>query len=144
MAKKQPSIVAAPKPVLPKSPPVITLAGKKMLAQWDCADGVDFVTIKLGAYERKLTGGEICSPFEDVVREVPASAPRFRLGYTIETGRLFVISDDPQVSGRTIAWGPRDATSAATIPTRTASRPRPSAPCRRANIRSPLPSRPIA
>ena len=28
----------------------------------------------------------------------------FRFGYTISTGRLFVVSDDPSVSGRTIAW----------------------------------------
>ena len=32
----------------------------------------------------------------DVVREVPASVHSFRLGYTIRTGRLFVVSDDPQ------------------------------------------------
>lgn len=103
---KKPAIVAAPKPVLPEQPPpAIALAGKKMPARWDCAEGVDYVTIKLGGYERKLTGGEICSPFEDVVREVPATVPSFRLGYTITTGRLFVISDDAQANGRTIAWG---------------------------------------
>ncbi len=68
-------------------------------------EGVDFVTIKLNGYERKLTGGEICSPFQDVVREVPASAPSFRLGYTIKTGRLFVIADGSQANGQTIAWG---------------------------------------
>ena len=79
-------------------------ADKKILPQWDCAPNVDFVTISSTAYERKLTGGEICNPFEDVVREVPASLRSFRLGYTIRTGRLFVISDDPQVNGKTIAW----------------------------------------
>jgi hypothetical protein len=92
---------AAPEP--PSAP--ITLVGKKVLPQWDCADGVDYVTIKLNGYERKLTGGEICSPFEDVVHEVPASAGTFRLGYTIATGRLFVISDNAAVNGKTIAWG---------------------------------------
>jgi hypothetical protein len=97
-AKKAP---AAPEP--PSAP--ITLVGKKGLARWDCADGVDYVTIKLNGYERKLTGGEICSPFEDVVHEVPASAGNFRLGYTIATGRLFVISEDASVNGKTIAWG---------------------------------------
>jgi hypothetical protein len=104
-APKKPAVVAAPKPVPEQPPPAITLAGKKMLARWDCAPGVDFVTVKLNGSERKLTGGEICSPFEDVVREVPASASSFRLGYTIATGRLFVISDDPSVNGTTIAWG---------------------------------------
>ncbi|MGZ8410350.1 MAG: DUF2778 domain-containing protein, partial [Hyphomicrobium sp.] len=56
-------------------------------------------------FERKLTGGEICNPYEDVVREVSPAARSFRLGYTIKTGRLFVISDDPQVNGQTITWG---------------------------------------
>jgi hypothetical protein len=104
---KKPAVVAAPKPApVPEQPgPPITLAGKSMLARWDCAPGVDYVTVKLKGYERKLTGGEICSPFEDVVREVPASAGTFRLGYTITTGRLFVISDNPAVNGMTIAWG---------------------------------------
>ena len=71
------------KPSPPKLAPVI-LKGKKPLAHWDCARGVDFVTIHLNGFERKLTGGEICNPYEDVVREVPASAPSFRLGYTIK------------------------------------------------------------
>jgi hypothetical protein len=102
---KKPAIVATPKPVPEQPPPSIALAGKKMPEQWDCAPGVDYVTVKLNGYERKLTGGEICSPFEDVVRAVPASAPSFRLGYTIRTGRLFVISDDPSVNGKTITWG---------------------------------------
>jgi hypothetical protein len=102
---KTPSIAAAPK--LPTEPPATApaLAGKKGLPQWDCAPGVDYVTIHLNGYERKLTGGEICNPYEDVVREVPQSLPSFRLGYTIKTGRLFVVADDPQVSGQTIAWG---------------------------------------
>jgi hypothetical protein len=104
---KKPAIVALPKPVPEREPPSppISLTGKAMLARWDCAPGVDYVTVKLKGYERKLTGGEICSPFQDVVREVPASAGTFRLGYTIATGRLFVISDNPAVNGMTIAWG---------------------------------------
>ena len=102
---KKPAIEAAPKLPPAPPPPVIALAGKTGLPQWDCASGVDYVTIRLNGYERKLTGGEICSPFEDVVREVPASPASFRLGYTIRTGRLFVIADDPQANGRTIAWG---------------------------------------
>jgi hypothetical protein len=88
---------------IPSGPP-ISIASKSTLPQWDCAPGVDFVTIQLKGYPRKLTGGEICNPFEDVVREVPATASKFRLGYVIRTGRLFVISNDPRVSGRTIAW----------------------------------------
>ncbi len=95
----------APAPTPEQPPATITLAGKKMLPQWDCADGVDFVTIHLNGYERKLTGGEICNPFEDVVHEVPAAPATFRLGYTIKTGRLFVISEDPSVNGKTVAWG---------------------------------------
>jgi hypothetical protein len=39
-----------------------------------------------------------------VVREVPTSVSNFKLGYTIRTGRLFVVSDDPKADGRTIAW----------------------------------------
>jgi hypothetical protein len=111
---QKPSVVALPKVNAPQPPPekgpqptapVMSVVGKKPLPQWDCADGVDYVTIHLGGYERKLTGGEICSPFQDVVSELPASATGFRLGYTIKTGRLFVISDDPQIAGKTIAWG---------------------------------------
>jgi hypothetical protein len=99
-----PSVAVAPK-LTPKIPaPVITLTDKKSLPQWDCAPGVDYVTIQMKGYPRKLTGGEICNPFEDVVHEVPLSVPSFRLGYTIRTGRLFVISDNPQISGQTIAW----------------------------------------
>ncbi len=104
---KQPAVEAAPKapPAQTVPAPAVALAGKKGLPQWDCAPGVDYVTIHLNGYERKLTGGEICNPYEDVVREVPASAGSFRLGYTISTGRLFVIADDPKASGQTIAWG---------------------------------------
>jgi len=80
------------------------LKDRKMLAQWDCGPNVDYVTISLNGFKRKLTGGEICNPYQDVVREVPAAAGSFRLGYTIRTGRLFVVSDDPKIDGRTIAW----------------------------------------
>jgi hypothetical protein len=106
--KKEPKVAALPKPkAAPATPvpsPPISLANKTTLPQWDCGSGVDYVTIQHRGYERKLTGGEICNPFEDVVHEVPASLKRFRLGYTITTGRLFVVSDDPQASGKTIAW----------------------------------------
>ncbi len=111
-------VVTAPKapagsaaaPVSPAGPsvaptPATVLATKQMLPQWDCAPNVDFVTITLNGYPRKLTGGEICNPYQDVVHEVPATVPSFRLGYTIKTGRLFVVSaDDPSVDGHTIAW----------------------------------------
>jgi hypothetical protein len=100
----KPKLAPARKPAEPPPAPVIALADKKPLTQWDCAPGVDYVTIKLNGFQRKLTGGEICNPFEDVVREVPVAAHNFRLGYTIKTGRLFVDSDDPKISGRTIAW----------------------------------------
>lgn len=62
------------------------------------------MTIHHKGFPRKLTGGEICNPFEDVVHEVPASVQSFRLGYTIRTGRLFVIADNSQAQGQTIAW----------------------------------------
>jgi hypothetical protein len=96
----------APLPKAPPKPfePAIPLADRAVLPQWDCAPGVDYVTIHHRGYERKLSGGEICSPFEDVVRTVPESLKSFRLGYTIKTGRLFVVADDPQHNGRTIAW----------------------------------------
>jgi hypothetical protein len=84
--------------------PALALADKKVLQQWDCAPNVDFVTIKHKGYYRKLTGGEICNPFRDVVNKVPDALTSFRLGYTIRTGRLFVISDDPKHDGKTIAW----------------------------------------
>jgi hypothetical protein len=104
--KPQPAV--APEPSAAETPAsgvvLAALAAKKVLPQWDCAENVDYVTIKLNGFQRKLTGGEICNPYEDVVREVPASLGNFRLGYTIRTGRLFVVSDDPRSSGRTIAW----------------------------------------
>jgi hypothetical protein len=116
--RAQPPIVVATPPVakprkidaaLPISPsktfvPTIPLADRKILPRWDCAPGIDYVAIQHRGYERKLTGGEICSPFDDVVRNVPDWLKSFRLGYTIETGRLFIIAGDPRVSGRTIAW----------------------------------------
>ena len=103
-AKAKPKLLAEPAPAPEPAGPSIVLADMKGLPQWDCAPNVDFVTISLNGFKRKLTGGEICNPYEDVVREVPAAAGNFRLGYTIRTGRLFVVSDDPQVSGKTIAW----------------------------------------
>lgn len=101
---KKPTVEAASKAPPEPTGPAITLADKKALPQWDCASDVDYVTIHLNGYERKLTGGEICNPYEDVVHEVPESLRSFRLGYTIRTGRVFVVADDPQVSGKTIAW----------------------------------------
>ncbi len=98
---------APPKPSATGKPAagvIASLAGKKILPQWDCAPEVDFVTIHIGGSERKLTGGEICNRYEDVVREVPAALASFRLGYTIKTGRLFVISEDAATNGQTIAW----------------------------------------
>ncbi|AGK56715.1 hypothetical protein HYPDE_25153 [Hyphomicrobium denitrificans 1NES1] len=101
----EPKIAAAPKPKAPPTPPAraISLASKKVLPQWDCAEGVDYVTIQHKGYLRKLTGGEICNPFQDVVHEVPAAVGNFRLGYTIKTGRLFVITEGG-ARGQTIAW----------------------------------------
>ncbi|KWT69389.1 hypothetical protein APY04_1472 [Hyphomicrobium sulfonivorans] len=80
------------------------LKDRKMLPMWDCSSNVDYVTISLNGFRRKLSGGEICKPFQDVVREVPTSAGSFKLGYTIRTGRLFVISDNAAIDGRTITW----------------------------------------
>jgi len=101
---KEPKVAALPK-ALPAAPsPPISLAGKAVLPQWDCAPGVDYVTIQHRGYERKLTDGEICSPFDDVFHEVPGSSKGFRLGYAIRTGRLFVVADDPQLNGKTVAW----------------------------------------
>jgi hypothetical protein len=104
VAAKSPKVATAPKITGNTPSPPTPLADKKVLPQWDCAPGVDYVTIEHHGYERKLTDGEICSPFEDVVHNVPDSARTFRLGYTIRTGRLFVVSDDPQMNGKTIAW----------------------------------------
>ncbi len=100
---KKPAVESAPEPV-EQIDPAIALADKKPLTQWDCASNVDFVTIKHKGFARKLTGGEICNPFKDVVAEVPESAKPFKLGYTIKTGRMFVISDEPALTGKTIAW----------------------------------------
>jgi hypothetical protein len=110
--------------------PAVLLADKKVLPQWDCAPGVDYVTIQHRGYERKLTGGEICSPFDDVVRSVPESLKSFRLGYTIETGRLFIVADDPQLNGKTIAWA---------ISGREACRNNPDPDCLAARAIGPLP-----
>lgn len=97
--KKGPSVVAKADPAAPQQ----SLSKRKLLAQWDCAPGVDYVTIQHKGYERKLTGGEICNPFQDVYKEVPASVKSFRFGYTIKTGRLFLITDDAS-RGRTVSW----------------------------------------
>ena len=98
--------------------------------------GVDYVTIHHKGYERKLTDGEICNPFDDVVRNVPDSLKSFRLGYTIKTGRLFIIADDPQATAKR-SHGPSPAERhAGTIPIPTAWPREPSAPCLRENIPS--------
>lgn len=112
-APQPPQAPAVPRS-LPPAPPSLTrpepysmstaLASKRVLPEWDCGPGVDYVTIHHKGFERKLSGGEICNPFEDVVRQVPDSAKAFRLGYVIKTGRLFVVSDNPQVAGKSIAW----------------------------------------
>jgi hypothetical protein len=114
-ASKDKPWVVVTEPHVPKKPPVgsavpkapalaAILADKKVLPQWDCDSGVDYVTIHHKGYERKLTGGEICNPFDDVVRPVPDWLKGFRLGYVISTGRLFIAADDPRANGRTIAW----------------------------------------
>src|SRR5262245_50503332 len=105
IVRSAPSEVAPPK-VSPRGPlkPGIPLADRKVLPQWDCAPGVDYVTIQHKGYERKLTGGEICNPFDDIVYAVPDAVRTFRLGYTIKTGRLFIIADGQPANGRTIAW----------------------------------------
>ena len=102
-AAKSPAVRTA-LPKIPSAKPTSTalLADRKVLPQWDCAPNVDYVTIQHKGYERKLTGGEICNPFDDVVRTAPEQAKSFRLGYTIKTGRIFI--DDPQAGGKTIAW----------------------------------------
>src|SRR5262245_3193135 len=127
--KKPPAIAALPKPA-PEPAPSVALADKKVLTQWDCAPGVDFVTIQHKGYERKLTDGEICSPFDDVVRQVPEQLKNFRLGYTIRTGRLFILADDPQLGGKTIAWA---------ISGREACRNNPDPDCLAARALGPLP-----
>jgi hypothetical protein len=100
-----PPPVRKPKPTFKRLPATVALKDKKMLPQWDCAPNVDYVAVRLQhGFTRKLTGGEICNRYEDVVRPVPAAAHTFRLGYVIASGRLFVESDDATVAGRTIAW----------------------------------------
>ncbi|MBX9590824.1 MAG: DUF2778 domain-containing protein [Hyphomonadaceae bacterium] len=103
-AKKPKLEVAAPKTAPATVAATVPLADRKVLPQWDCGPGIDYVTIHHKGYERKLTGGEICNPFDDIVRRVPDAVKSFRLGYTIKTGRLFVIADNPQADGKTIAW----------------------------------------
>ena len=127
VVKKPTNDAALPK-VLPEA--FAPLAHKTILPQWDCAPGVDYVTIQHKGYDRKLTGGEICSPFDDVVRNVPKSLKSFRLGYTITTGRLFIIADDPQAGGTTIAWA---------ISGREACRNNPDPECLAARAIGPLP-----
>jgi hypothetical protein len=128
--KKAPVIAALPKAAPTTSQPKMPLAEKKVLPQWDCAPGIDYVTIQHKGYERKLTDGEICSPFDDVVRHVPDSLKSFRFGYTIRTGRLFVLADDPQLAGKTIAWA---------ISGRDACRNNPDPDCLAARAVGPLP-----
>ena len=103
----KPSTKKTKKPAVKKkkqpSPP-ISLAGKKVLPRWDCEPNVDYVTVKIKGYDRKLSGGEICKPYKDVFRKVPPYLSSFRFGYTISTGRLFVISDNASLNGKTIAW----------------------------------------
>ena len=135
MAAKAPEPTApsaGPSPGASGAPvaPGAVLTQKQVLPQWDCAPGVDYVTITHKGYPRKLTGGEICNPFEDVVRELPATATGFRLGYTIRTGRVFVISDDPKIGGKTIAWA---------ISGREACRNNPDPDCFAARAIGPLP-----
>lgn len=95
----------APAPKRERSESIISIANHKRLPQWDCAPNVDYVTIHLNGFDRKLTGGEICNPFKDVVYKVPDNARTFRIGYTIKTGRLFIDTDDGPGGGRTIMWG---------------------------------------
>jgi len=128
---KKPTIEAAvPKSSAEKLGSSVALRDKKVLPQWDCAPGVDYVTIQHNGFDRKLTDGEICSPFDDVVRNVPDAVKSFRFGYTIRTGRLFVIADDPQVSGKTVAWA---------ISGREACRNNPDPDCLAARAVGPLP-----
>jgi len=130
-AAKNPTVRAA-LPKIPSATPTPTgpLADKKVLPQWDCAPNIDYVTIQHKGYERKLTGGEICNPFDDVVRNVPESLKSFRLGYAIRTGRLFVVADDSQSDGKTIAWA---------ISGREACRNNPDPDCLAARAIGPLP-----
>src|SRR5262245_14920723 len=128
--KKAPVVAAVPKSATPGLQPTVVLANKKVLPQWDCAPGIDYVTIQHKGYERKLTDGEICSPFDDVVRQVPESLKNFRFGYTIKTGRLFIIAEEAQSGGKTIAWA---------ISGREACRNNPDPDCLAARALGPLP-----
>jgi hypothetical protein len=130
-APKKPKLDTA-RPKAPREPPahMTVLAQKKVLPLWDCPAGVDYVTIKHKGYDRKLTGGEICNPFDDVVRPVPDSLASFRLGYTIRTGRLFVMAEGSPHNGRTIAWA---------ISGREACRNNPDPDCLAARAIGPLP-----
>ncbi|MGE0628993.1 MAG: DUF2778 domain-containing protein [Hyphomicrobiaceae bacterium] len=103
---QKPRVVAKVRPSI-KRPPSrpISLAGMEPLKRWDCGPDVDYVTIRHNGYPRKLTGGEICNPFRDVVRELPAEVRDFRIGYSIRTGRLFVVAPGSSADGRTITWG---------------------------------------
>jgi hypothetical protein len=130
-AKKPAASAAPPKAAAPEAAaPSTPLAHKAVLPEWDCAPGVDFVTIQHKGFERKLTNGEICNPFDDVVHKVPDTLKEFRLGYVIRTGRLFLITDDPRASGRTIAWA---------ISGREACRNNPDPECLAARAVGPLP-----
>lgn len=101
---KKPAVAAAkPKPEPAAAAPV-NFAGRTGLPQWDCGPNVDYVTIHINGTARKLTGGEICNPYADVVHEVPAHVPPFRLGYTIRTGRMWVLAEGSPANGQTIAW----------------------------------------
>lgn len=123
-------VVALPKAPVTSSGPPASLAEKTVLPQWDCAPGVDYVTIQHKGFERKLTDGEICNPFEDVIRSVPDSVKTFRLGYSITTGRLFIIASDSPENGKTIAWA---------ISGREACRNNPDPDCLAARAVGPLP-----
>ncbi len=106
--KKKPRAMAKTKAAPKRQPnapgPVVALKDKEVLPRWDCAPHVDYVTVNINGFKRKLTGGEICNKFKDVVSKVPESAGSFRLGYTISTGRLFVEAEDSNANGQTIAW----------------------------------------
>ena len=108
---------AAPKPPPEQPAPAVALTGKKGLPQWDCAPGVDYVTIHLNGYERKLTGGEICNPYEDVVREVPAILAKLppRLHDKNRAAFLSLPTIRKSVARRSPGRSPAE-TSAGTIP----------------------------
>ena len=95
MKPKEGELKLPARPDVSASP--LSLADRKVLPQWDCEAGVDYVTIHHNGYERKLTAGEICNPFEDVVHEVPDTVRSFRLG-SPPPGRLGVpeVHEDPR------------------------------------------------